>query len=64
VPIRDDTDLKLSELGLPTRLRDVGVGPEQLDYIAEGSMHDRWMHTNLRKVDGPAISWTRLDAAW
>jgi maleylacetate reductase len=41
----------ISALGLPTRLRDVGVKPEQLDVIAEGSMHDRWIHTNPRKID-------------
>jgi len=51
-------------LGLPTRLRDVGVAPEQLDRIAEGSMVDRWIHTNPRKIDGPAVIRTLLDAAW
>jgi len=54
----------ISGLGLPTRLRDVGVKPEQLDVIAEGSMHDRWIHTNPRKIDGPAVIRTLLDAAW
>src|ERR1700757_3569861 len=54
----------ISGLGLPTRLRDVGVKPEQLDLIAEGSMHDRWVHTNPRKIDGPAVIRTLLDPAW
>jgi maleylacetate reductase len=54
----------ISGLGLPTRLRDVGVKPEQLDLIAEGSMHDRWIHTNPRTIDGPAVVRTLLDAAW
>ena len=54
----------ISGLGLPTRLRDVGVKPEQLDLIAEGSMHDRWVHTNPRKIDGPEVIRTLLDAAW
>jgi maleylacetate reductase len=54
----------ISALGLPTRLRDVGVKPEQLDVIAEESMHDRWIHTNPRKIDGPAVVRTLLDAAW
>ena len=54
----------IAGLGLPTRLRDVGVEPEQLDRIAEGSMHDRWVHTNPRKIDGPAVIRTLLDAAW
>jgi maleylacetate reductase len=54
----------IAGLGLPTRLRDVGVKPEQLDLIAENSMHDRWVHTNPRKIDGPAVIRTLLDAAW
>src|SRR5467141_231027 len=54
----------IAGLGLPTRLRDVGVKLEQLDHIAEGSMHDRWIHTNPRKIDGPAVIRTLLDAAW
>jgi maleylacetate reductase len=54
----------IAGLGLPTRLRDVGVKPEQLDLIAENSMHDRWIHTNPRKIDGPAVIRTLLDTAW
>jgi maleylacetate reductase len=54
----------ISALGLPTRLRDVGVEPGQLDLIAENSMHDRWIHTNPRTIDGPAVIRTLLDAAW
>ncbi|MDT5320622.1 MAG: hypothetical protein QOD88_3144, partial [Mycobacterium sp.] len=29
-----------------------------------GSMHDRWVHTNPRKIDGPAAVRALLDAAW
>jgi len=54
----------ISGLGLPTRLSDVGVDPEQLDIIAEGSMHDQWVHANPRKIDGPAIVRALLDTAW
>jgi maleylacetate reductase len=54
----------ISGLGPSTRLRDVGVKSEQLDLIAEGSMHDRWVHTNSRKIDGSAVIQTLLDAAW
>ena len=28
------------------------------------SMHDRWVHTNPRKIDGPPVVRTLLDAAW
>ncbi|HTZ35293.1 MAG TPA: iron-containing alcohol dehydrogenase [Stellaceae bacterium] len=54
----------IAELGLPARLRDVGVAPGQLDLIAELSMHDRWIHTNPRKIAGPAVVRELLDAAW
>jgi maleylacetate reductase len=64
IPAADAVAALIAGLGLPTRLRDVGVAPEQLDRIAEGSMHDRWIHTNPRKIDGPAVIRTLLDAAW
>jgi maleylacetate reductase len=54
----------IASLGLPQTLRDVGVRREQLDRIASGSMHDRWVHTNPRKIDGPAAVRSLLDAAW
>ena len=54
----------IAELGLPRTLRDVGVKAELLDRIAEESMHDRWIHTNPRKIEGPAVIRKLLDAAW
>ena len=54
----------IASLGLPATLRDVGVKPEQLDEVAAGSMHDRWVHTNPRKIDGPPAVRALLDAAW
>jgi maleylacetate reductase len=54
----------IADLSLPSRLRDVGVRQEQLDRIAELSMHDRWIHTNPRKIDGPPVVREILDAAW
>lgn len=54
----------IAGLGLPRTLRDVGVKQEQLDEIASESMHDRWVHTNPRKIDGPAVVRTLLDLAW
>ncbi len=63
-PAAEAVGALISGLGLPTRLRDVGVKPDQLDLIAENSMHDRWIHTNPRKIDGPAVIRTLLDAAW
>jgi maleylacetate reductase len=54
----------IASLGLPTRLRDVDVKSEQLDLIAENSMHDRWVHTNPRKIEEPSVVRELLDAAW
>jgi maleylacetate reductase len=54
----------VADLGLPRTLRDVGVKPHMLDRIAEESMHDRWVHTNPRKISGPADVRVLLDAAW
>lgn len=64
VPAADAVADLISGLGLPQRLRDVGVRPDQLDRIAAQSMHDRWIHTNPRKIDGPATVRALLDAAW
>jgi maleylacetate reductase len=54
----------IAELGLPRTLRDASVSADLLDRIAEESMHDRWIHTNPRKIDGPATVRRLLDAAW
>ena len=54
----------IAALGLPGTLRGVGVRPDQIDAIARQSMHDRWVHTNPRKIDGPPVVRELLDAAW
>ena len=63
-PAGDVVAALIAGLGLPVRLRDVGVKEEQLDRIAELSMHDRWIHTNPRKIAGPPVVRQILDAAW
>ena len=40
-------------LGMPSRLADVGVTPDQFEKAAQLSMHDRWIHTNPRPIKGP-----------
>ncbi len=54
----------IAGLGLPGTLRAVGVRADQMDAIADQSMHDRWIHTNPRKIDGPPAVRIILDAAW
>lgn len=51
------------DLGLPGRIRDVGVRAEQLDHIAEMAMHDRWIPTNPRPLDRAGVR-ALLDQAW
>ena len=63
-PAGDAVAELVSDLGLPGTLRAVGVRTEQLDRIAEELMHDRWVHTNPRKIDGPRDVRMLLDAAW
>jgi maleylacetate reductase len=54
----------VADLSLPGTLRAVNVTSDQLDRIAEESMHDRWVHTNPRKIAGPSDVRVLLDAAW
>ena len=63
-PAADAVAALIAGLGMPGRLREVGVEPDQLDRIAAESMHDRWIHTNPRKIDGPPVVRALLDAAW
>ena len=54
----------IADLGLPGTLRAAGMKAELMDAVAEGSMRDRWIGTNPRKIDGPATVRKLLDAAW
>ncbi|MEE2689432.1 MAG: iron-containing alcohol dehydrogenase [Pseudomonadota bacterium] len=54
----------IAGLGMPTRLRDVEVSRDQFTEIAEASMHDRWIKTNPRKIEGPAQIIEILEMAW
>lgn len=42
----DILDAVIRHLGMPRSLRDVGVGRDALDGLAENSLHDRWCQTN------------------
>ena len=54
----------IADLGLPTRLRDADVKREMLDRLAHEAMHDRWIHTNPRKIEGPETVRMLLEQAW
>ncbi|RPI46618.1 MAG: maleylacetate reductase [Betaproteobacteria bacterium] len=53
----------VAELGLPGRLAEVGVGPEQFPVIAAHSLHDSWLHANPRKIDSAEQVLQILEAA-
>lgn len=42
----DAIDAVVRELELPRSLKDVGVGRDKLDALAENSLKDRWLPTN------------------
>src|SRR6202171_139853 len=50
----DVLDGFIRSLGLPRSLRDVRIGPEHFDVIAEQAMRTPWIPRNPRKIDAPA----------
>lgn len=44
----------IAGLGMPRRLADVGVGPDDFDAIAEGAMKTPWVPRNPRPIEAPA----------
>jgi len=50
----DVLDAFIRGLGMPRSLREVSVGPEHFDRIAEQAMGTPWIPRNPRKIDGPA----------
>jgi maleylacetate reductase len=53
----------IADLGLPSRLSDVGVGPDQYASIATHALHDAWIHSNPRKIDSAEQVVQILEAA-
>lgn len=51
-------------LGLPTRLRDIGIKRDDFAAIAEHSMHDPAIPANPRKIAGPQDIVEILELAW
>ena len=41
-------------LGMPRSLREVNVGPEHFDRIAQQAMATPWVPRNPRRIEGPA----------
>jgi maleylacetate reductase len=51
-------------LGLPTRLRDVGVAREDLPTLADKTMHEALLRNSRKPVNAPAEIETILESAW
>jgi len=54
----------VTQLGLPGRLRDVGVDPGILDRVAADAMRDYWIPTNPRPIRDVKTIRALLDEAW
>ena len=50
----DVLDAFIRNLGMPRSLREVKIGPEHFDRIAEAAMGTPWVPRNPRKIEGPA----------
>ena len=59
----DVLDAFMRDLGMPRSLREVGVGPENFDRIAEQAMGTPWVPRNPRGIAGPAQIREILDLA-
>ena len=59
----DVLDHFIAGLGMPRSLREVKVGPEHFDRIAQQAMATPWVPRNPRKIDGPAQVREILDLA-
>jgi maleylacetate reductase len=54
----------IERLGLPTRLRDVGVQPEHFETMGRNAMLNPWVRTNPRKIESSSQVQEILRAAW
>ncbi len=50
----DVLEALIRALGMPARLSDVGIGPDQFDRIAQAAMNTPWVPRNPRRIEGPA----------
>ena len=54
----------IAALGLPMRIRDLGVAKELLPQVAERAMANLWVRTNPRPIRGPDDALAILETAW
>lgn len=54
----------VARLGLPRRLRDVGIQPEQFAHIADVAFQDPWTQVNPRSIESTNTIIRLLEMAW
>jgi maleylacetate reductase len=52
-----------ADIGMPSKLADVGIRREQFDAIADHAMHENWLHSNPRPITAAAEIMEILNAA-
>jgi alcohol dehydrogenase class IV len=63
-PAADQVEQLIADLGLPTRLSQLGIAHERLAVIAGKGMANPWVHTNPRKISDVAQLEALLNQAW
>jgi alcohol dehydrogenase class IV len=63
-PAADQVEELIANLGLPTRLSQLGIGHDRLAVIAQKGMANPWVHTNPRKIGSAADLEALLNQAW
>ncbi len=63
-PAADQVEELIANLGLPTRLSQLGIGHDRLAVIAQKGMANPWVHTNPRKIGSAAELEALLNQAW
>lgn len=46
----DILDAVIRELGMPRTLKEVGIGRDKLDLLADNSLRDHWIKTNAQPI--------------
>ncbi len=60
----DHVAMLVARLGLPVRLRDLGIERGQLAHIAEVAFIDPWTQVNPRPIESPNVIVALLESAW
>lgn len=62
-PASEQADAFIRGLGMPRSLTEVGIGEDDLQLVADNTMHDFWARTNPRPIAGPDDVMTILRTA-